>query len=104
MKTALIVLLMLIQPSLSYRFLDVYAKDAHDVTYLEQLRLLNADPRGMKERDVVIRQHFGASRFRITLTGKDGGEKYQSNKILTQGKLFAIIDAMPMRREEMRKQ
>jgi hypothetical protein len=41
--------------------------------------------------------------FRAVLVGKDGGEKLSSAKPLTAEKLFATIDAMPMRRDEMRR-
>ncbi len=84
------------------RVLDIYAKNATDPIYKEQLRLLNADTAGLKERDVVVKQHLNAPQFRVLLKGKDGGIKYSSTKILTLAKLYAIIDAMPMRKEEMR--
>jgi hypothetical protein len=35
--------------------------------------------------------------------GKDGGEKLSSSKPLAAEKLFATIDAMPMRRDEMQR-
>ena len=57
----------------------------------------------MAERDILVKEHFGNKSFKVTLTGKDGGEKYSSTKILTLDKLYAIIDAMPMRKEEMSK-
>ena len=41
--------------------------------------------------------------FRAVLAGKDGGEKLSSAKPLAADKLFATIDAMPMRRDEMRR-
>jgi hypothetical protein len=41
--------------------------------------------------------------FNVSLIGKDGGLKLQQNVLLTNKKLFAIIDAMPMRKREMRK-
>ncbi len=103
MKIILIILLSLMQGNSPVRVLDVYAKNAYDPNFIEQLRLLKAEPRGLKERDVVIRQHFGIPGFKITLTGKDGGEKYRSTKILTLTQLYAIIDAMPMRKQEMLK-
>ena len=102
MKIALIILFSLMQANSNVRILDVYTRDAYDPTYLEQLRLLNADPKGLKERDIVIRQHLGAAAFKIVLTGKDGGEKYSSTKVLISAKLYSIIDAMPMRRQEMK--
>ncbi len=39
--------------------------------------------------------------FKVSLIGKDGGIKLQIEKVLTNQKLFATIDAMPMRRNEM---
>ncbi|GAB3339531.1 hypothetical protein GCM10027429_26070 [Marivirga atlantica] len=41
--------------------------------------------------------------FNVSLIGKDGGIKLQQNTLLTNEKLFATIDAMPMRKREMRK-
>jgi hypothetical protein len=35
--------------------------------------------------------------------GKDGGDKLTSASPLDAARLFATIDAMPMRREEMRR-
>ncbi len=101
MKLALIVLLSLMQTNSSKRILDVFGKDANDNSYAEQLRILNADPKGINERDIVIRKHLGAPAFKVVLTGKDGGQKYTSDKVITLEKLYGIIDAMPMRRDEM---
>jgi len=41
--------------------------------------------------------------FEVILIGLDGGIKLTQNDILTCEKLFAIIDAMPMRRRELRR-
>lgn len=51
-----------------------------------------------------LRSRFGVgpSEFRIILVGKDGGEKLSSGAPVTADRLFATIDAMPMRRQEMR--
>jgi Domain of unknown function (DUF4174) len=49
------------------------------------------------------------SRFRVEdgafatiLVGRDGGEKFRSAEPIPAGKLFDLIDAMPMRQREMR--
>ena len=42
------------------------------------------------------------SPFEVILIGLDGGIKLTQNEVLTYEKLFAIIDAMPMRRREIR--
>ena len=39
--------------------------------------------------------------FRVVLIGKDGGVKYDSTEPLGPEQLFSIIDAMPMRQQEM---
>ena len=41
--------------------------------------------------------------FEITLIGLDGGIKLRQTNLLSPEKLFAIIDGMPMRRAEIRK-
>lgn len=40
--------------------------------------------------------------FTVILIGKDGSEKMRQHEVLGTDKLFATIDAMPMRRREMR--
>lgn len=40
--------------------------------------------------------------FRYILLGKDGRVKYSKKEFVPNRKLFAIIDAMPMRQREMR--
>jgi len=40
--------------------------------------------------------------FEVLLLGLDGGVKLRQSEILSIEKLFAIIDAMPMRRNELR--
>ncbi|WP_160166672.1 DUF4174 domain-containing protein [Arcticibacter svalbardensis] len=100
----LVILLSVIQISSEKRVLEIYAKDKTDKYYKEQIRLLAADPKGMKERDLIVKEHFGGEYFKITLTGKDGGEKYASKSILTLEKLYNLIDAMPMRRYEKSKE
>lgn len=41
--------------------------------------------------------------FNVLLIGKDGAVKYRDSKPVSRKKLFAIIDAMPMRQSEMKK-
>ena len=81
----------------------------------QQLQALQKDSSGLVERDVIVNvvnpgdqlykrhQVVLAEPFTVILIGKDGGEKYRSANLLTTGKLFAIIDAMPMRRAEMKR-
>ena len=103
MKLLLLILLSVFQISSTKRVLDIYAKDKSDKSYKEQIKVLAADPKGRQERDLIIKEHFGSTHFRITLTGKDGGEKYSSKSVMTLEKLYGLIDAMPMRKYEKSK-
>lgn len=52
---------------------------------------------------IELRRRFAVptGEFTIILIGKDGGEKLRQHTPITAEKLNAMIDAMPMRREEM---
>jgi len=41
--------------------------------------------------------------YAAILVGKDGGEKLRQAAAIRNGELFDVIDAMPMRRQEMRR-
>lgn len=56
------------------------------------------------ERDFVVQTRFNTGEFSIVLIGKDGGEKLRRNSLLTTRELFSMVDVMPMRRAEMRKE
>lgn len=49
------------------------------------------------------RLHVEAGAFRVVLVGKDGHAAVSSTRPLSAAALAARIDAMPMRREEMRR-
>jgi len=53
---------------------------------------------------IDLRRHFHieTAQFTVILIGKDGGEKLRQHTPITIQKLNATIDAMPMRRDEMR--
>lgn len=84
-----------------------------DPALAEQRRRLEAAASAMAERDVVVlvpagaeaarlRQRFGLDdRFAVLLLGKDGGVKLQAREPVAADELTALIDAMPMRRQEM---
>ncbi|WP_069659586.1 DUF4174 domain-containing protein [Arcticibacter eurypsychrophilus] len=103
MKIILVIILSVLQISSAKRVLNIYATDKQDKSYREQIRVLAADPIGMQERDLILKEHFGSIQFKITLIGKDGGEKYSTKSVLTLEKLYALIDAMPMRKHEKSK-
>lgn len=59
--------------------------------------LNNNDAKNLREQFDVA-----PSEFKIILIGKDGTEKLRSEEAITKTKLFEVIDAMPMRRLEMK--
>ena len=85
-----------------------------DPALAEQQRRLDDAAAAMAERDVVVlvpdrddatglRQRFGLDDgFAVLLLGKDGGVKLQARQPVAATELIALIDAMPMRRRELR--
>ncbi len=98
----------------SHRQLLIF-KSVADVQLAEQqLSLLKKAAGGVNERDIKItivekesplfkKYSVDTARFTVVLIGKDGLEKYRTNKLLNTDQLFSIIDAMPMRQREMNK-
>lgn len=86
----------------------------HSKLVLQQLELLKKDAAGLEERDIVIilaakenpiykKYKVKASKpLTVILVGKDGGEKHRTHNVITADKLFSIVDAMPMRKAELR--
>jgi hypothetical protein len=111
-----------------FRPLFVFAKSAADPSLAEQKHILAEARSGLMERDVVvvwavgdsvsadlgpppretaaaIRRRFGVEDqgFRVVLVGKDGDVKRTSSAPLSAVGLFGTIDAMPMRKQELRR-
>jgi len=106
----------------STRPLFVFAPTSGDERLARQQAINAAASAGYRERDMsvtvvagssvsgssrsadALRARFGvaASQFRVILVGKDGGVKLSSASPVSAGTLFSLIDAMPMRRDEMR--
>ncbi|GJD96074.1 hypothetical protein OCOJLMKI_3292 [Methylobacterium iners] len=82
-----------------------------------QRRAVAAAREGMAERDLAVVEALGATPeavalrrrlglpgdgFRAVLVGKDGEPKITAPSPISTKTLFSTIDAMPMRRDEMR--
>ncbi len=91
---------------------------AGDAAAQAQRRIYESAAKGMAERSIVLiealddqersqqlRSRFSADgrRFQVFLVGKDGQTAISSEKPVSADNLFALVDAMPMRREEMRR-
>ena len=112
------------------RPLLVFAPVAESPDLQRQLAIARDHAAGWRERDMVtivvagdrpvtvdrtrakdlsnaaLRRRFqvAGDRFAAILVGKDGTEKLRHDAPIPAAKLFQTIDAMPMRRREMRKQ
>lgn len=109
------------------RVLLVFAPSVDNLSYQQQMQLLQAQKSGFTDRDLVLvqvltidesyangrlidessvanlRSRFGVDKenFRVILVGKDGGVKRQDAAPVQATAIFKQIDAMPMRQQEM---
>ena len=108
------------------RVLLVMSEDPNDPMVKQQVSLFSQDAEEMKERKLILFQVFpefylmggdSAIRrssaevyfdyksvkksFEMVLIGLDGDEKMRRTELIRPDDLYAIIDAMPMRRLEM---
>ena len=92
----------------------IFGKDENALLVQQQLDLFTKEITGINERDIKIilidksnllneKYAVKAGIFTVLLIGKDGSEKFRTNKLLLPLKLFALVDAMPMRQAEMKK-
>ena len=106
------------------RVLLLYGSDQAQPAFLQQKKILQAEKAGLDERnlDVIVltaaelpetdRQFLTKNAFQLTpsdvfkgwLIGKDGGVKQTFKKPVEPREVFRIIDSMPMRQAETRKQ
>ena len=90
----------------------VFAPAPDDPRLADQLARLEADTAGLAERrnrvivdttaGSALRARFAPDGFAVILVGLDGGEKFRADAPVDPEVLHGLIDAMPMRREEMR--
>jgi hypothetical protein len=82
-----------------------------------QVKSLDTHQEDVRERDIEVKSFPYAKRnaaewnkweidttkaFTFLLIGRDSGEKLRSNEVVSPEKLFGLIDAMPMRRSEVK--
>lgn len=103
------------------RVIVIYTPELNSKELKQQKQILAAQTKELKARDLVIVECVGtalstedknyvAHHFRHDLTGfgvwlvgKDGGTKLSESKPVTTQKFFSLIDSMPMRRAEMKR-
>jgi Domain of unknown function (DUF4174) len=96
----------------------VVVAPAGDAAAKAQRRIYETSAAGMSERQIVLSEALDDSersrqirsrvsadgkRFGVFLVGKDGHTAASSDKPMSADDLFARIDAMPMRRDELRR-
>ena len=110
------------------RLILVLAKTPENLEFQKQLNELKAHEDGLKDRKLIVYRITPQSyatgflkrtewsqkatlfndfmknndRFKVLLIGLDGGIKLKASKVVTAKTLFKTIDAMPMRRTELR--
>lgn len=103
------------------RVLLLCAPTADNADLRRQRQLLDPARAGLAARDLLVREVLDsqlsdqdrrylreelgvkAADFTVLLIGKDGGVKQRSTTPLPPARLFTTIDAMPMRRQEIRR-
>lgn len=111
------------------RLVLILTTDLSNADYLKQLEELKADGKALEERKLVIykitptqfkvgldeegkwkqgddlysKYKTTNSDVEVKLIGLDGGVKLDEKEFVSREKLFSVIDAMPMRRNEIRK-
>ena len=100
----------------SKRKLLLVTDNIQNTQFLEQENILQSDSSGVAERDLTITTITPSNNkalyskwmnnsvgFRLILIGKDGGEKFTSDIPISCKHLYAIIDSMPMRQQEIKR-
>ena len=111
------------------RILIIFSPDAENDQLKKQQNIFSKNTSALKERDLVLfeilptngenprqkqmnqqeveslRDHYNIDNeeFKLLLIGKDGGVKEVFNEVVAMENINKVIDAMPMRQREMRK-
>lgn len=109
------------------RLILLFGPDLKDATVVKQMDRFQREAAALEDRDLLIYRispgvvygpedqqeknaawfyeyyRVGKDEFNVILIGKDGGEKLRSEELIAPGKIFDLIDTMPMRRAEMRR-
>jgi hypothetical protein len=76
----------------------------NQVKALNTKKPAKADLKGLTEKFQIPQENGRiAIPFKLILIGKDGTAKFSSEEQVTPEKIYEIIDAMPMRKREMKK-
>ncbi len=95
------------------RLFLVFGKEGHSDLVEQQVKLFEKNKAALEERALKItvvpknsglykKYQLQPGEFMVVLVGKDKMEKHRADKIVQPTELFSIIDAMPMRQEEIK--
>ena len=109
------------------RLLLVISDHKKNNQFVDQIKELNSDKKGLKERKLLIinvlpdqykigltvdnwytsielytKHNRSSSPFKVILIGLDGTIKSEKNDLMSNEELFSLIDKMPMRQQEIR--
>ena len=100
-----------------YRRILIFAPDSSNVAFKSQNSLFQKEDSACVERDIIVEKYVLNKRgtpffekyqvstrdFTLILIGKDGFVKLRSKEVVTPKRIYALVDAMPMRKDEKRK-
>jgi Domain of unknown function (DUF4174) len=101
----------------NYRRILIFAPDSSNISLKTQNQIFKKSDSGCVERNIIVENHIFKSKshkifdkyqistqdFTIILIGKDGFVKLRSKEIVSAERIYALVDAMPMRKDELRK-
>jgi Domain of unknown function (DUF4174) len=101
----------------NYRRILIFAPDSANVSLKTQNQIFKKSDSGCVERNIIVETHIFKPKsrkifdkyqispqdFTVILIGKDGFVKLRSKEIVSAERIYALVDAMPMRKDEMRK-
>ena len=100
------------------RVVLIFAADEQNARLKTQQSAFEDSVKGLQERDMKVfavtgnarevaylRHKFGIgdAAFAVVLIGKDGGSKMKMTRVVQPSELFQLIDSMPMRKAELRR-
>jgi Domain of unknown function (DUF4174) len=101
----------------AYRRVLLFTNSNNDTAFTRQQEILKFAAAGCQERDIRVETYFftqtdnsvlkkygiSSPLFTFLLIGKDGGTRLRSSKPISSEQLFNLIDAMPMRKDEIKR-
>ena len=78
---------------------DLAERDVVVITVIgDEVRPVYGDATGVDARKLRQEADIKGNTFQAVVIGKDGGVKLRSSDVVTDDKLFGLIDSMPMRK------